>query len=356
MVSLRPLAALPVVGVIADGRTYRHLLYLLIAIPLWVVYSGFVSFTLVFGLVFSVVLVGIGVLVAAVVGSRLVAGLERWLSNGLLGTDLVAPDDLPAAADDGSAGAVATVRAYLAAPSTWRGLGFVSLKFWVTLLAFAPLAVLASALPLVAAPVRYPYSPEFGELNGEPLVWAVDTAPEAALATGLGIVGVLIGLHLTNLIASGARLMAVSLLGDDAGADGDTGADRDGDTGTDGDGVTGTDGDGVTVDRDAADRNVGETGGEERAGSDDASVDDASTDETRETAGETQETADETRETAGETQETADETRVTAGETQETASETQETADRDADGFEFGADSAGSAADGEVDEPRTDRD
>lgn len=217
MVSLRSLAALPVVGVVADGRTYRHLLYLLIAVPLWFVYSGFVSFALVFGLLFSVVLVGFGVLIAAVIGSRLVAGFERWLANRLLGTDIVAADDLPAAASEGSAGAVATVRAYLTAPSTWRGLGFLSLKFWVTALAFAPLFVLASALPLVAAPVRYPYAPDVGELNGEPLVWAVETPPEVALATGLGVVGVLVALHLTNLIAGGARLMAVALLGDDAG-------------------------------------------------------------------------------------------------------------------------------------------
>ena len=234
MVSLRPLAALPVVGVVADGRTYRHLLYLLIAVPLWFVYSGLVSFALVFGILFSVVLVGIGVLIAAVIGSRLVAGFERWLANHLLGTDLVAADDLPDAADSGSAGATATVRAYLTAPSTWRGLGFVSLNFWVTVLAFAPLFVFASALPLVAAPVRYPYAPEFGELNGEPLVWAVDTAPEAALATGLGVVGVFVALHLTNLIAGGARLMAVALLGDDAGAARGGSADN---------------GDGVTVDR-----------------------------------------------------------------------------------------------------------
>ncbi|MGM0448299.1 MAG: sensor domain-containing protein [Methanobacteriota archaeon] len=237
MVSLRPLAALPVVGVVADGRTYRHLLYLLIAVPLWFVYSGLVSFALVFGILFSVVLVGIGVLIAAVIGSRLVAGFERWLANHLLGTDLVAADDLPDAADSGSAGATATVRAYLTAPSTWRGLGFVSLKFWVTVLAFAPLFVFASALPLVAAPVRYPYAPEFGELNGEPLVWAVDTAPEAALATGLGVVGVFVALYLTNLIAGGARLMAVALLGDDAGAAHDGSADN------------GERDDGVTVDR-----------------------------------------------------------------------------------------------------------
>ena len=219
MVSLRPLAALPVVGVLADGRTYRHLLYLLIAVPLGSLYSGIGSFALVFGLLLSVVLVGVGLLIAAVVGSRLVAGLERWLANRLLGTDLVAVDDLPAAAADGDAGAVATVRAYLSAPSTWRGLGFVSLKFWVTVAAFVPLAVLASALPLVAAPVRYPYETTLGEVNGEPAVWAIDTAPEAALAVGAGVVGLLVGLHLTNLIAGGARLMAVALLGDEAGSE-----------------------------------------------------------------------------------------------------------------------------------------
>ncbi|RLM71038.1 histidine kinase [Halorubrum sp. Atlit-8R] len=226
MVSLRPLAALPVVGVVADGRTYRRLLYLLIAVPLWFVYSGFVTFALAFGIVFSVVLVGVGILIAAVVASRIAAGLERWLANRLLGTDLVAADDLPAAADGGSSGAVATVRAYLSAPSTWRGLGFVSLKFWVTVLAFAPLAVLARSLALVAAPIRYPYAPQFGEVNGEPAVWAIDTAPEAALAAGVGVVGLLVGLHLTNLIAGGARLMAVALLGESDESDDGDDADR----------------------------------------------------------------------------------------------------------------------------------
>ena len=248
MVSLRPLAALPVVGVIADGRTYRHLVYLLIAVPLGFVYSGIGSFALVFGVLLSVVLVGVGLLIAAVIGSRLVAGLERWLANRLLGTDLVAADDLPAAAADGSTGATATVRAYLSAPSTWRGLGFVSLKFWVTVAAVAPFAVLAQAFSLVSAPVRYPYETTFGEVNGEPAVWAIDTAPEAALAAGLGAVGLLVGLHLTNLIAGGARLMAVALLGEDAGSgdrppgdagrvtvDGDA-ADREGDAGRNRDG------------------------------------------------------------------------------------------------------------------------
>lgn len=255
MVSLRPLATLPVVGVVADARTYRRLLYLLIALPLWGVYSGIASFALVFGLVFSVVFVGIGVLIAVAVGSRPVAALERWLANRLLDTELVAPDDLPAAASDDSAGAVETVRAYLSAPSTWRGLGFLSLKFWAALLALAPLAVLASALSLVTAPVRYPYAEQFGEVNGEPVVWTIDTAPEAALGAGIGVVGLLVGLHLANLIAGGARLMAVALLGDGAGSGDEPAGD---------DGGAGSGAERVTVDESRSDRGNGGDGDPEQ--------------------------------------------------------------------------------------------
>lgn len=244
MVSLRPLAALPVVGVVADGRTYRHLLYLFVSLLLWGVYSTILPLGILLGAVLSVVLVGVAVLIGVVIGSRLLASFERWLANRLLGTNLVALDDVPS----GATGAVAGVRGYLAAPSTWRGLGFVSLKVWVALLAFVPLFVLASALPLVAAPVRYPYEAEFGEANGEPVIWAIDAAPEAALAAALGVVGVLVGLHLTNLIADGARLMAVALLGVEADDRSDaetanagvaheagTGADDGGDGGRSGD-------------------------------------------------------------------------------------------------------------------------
>ena len=264
MVSLRPLAALPVVGVIADGRTYRHLLYLFVSLLLWGVYSTLVPLVVLLGAVLSVVLVGVAVLIGVVIGSRLLASFERWLANRLLGTDLVAPDDVPS----GATGAVDGVRGYLAAPSTWRGLGFVSLKIWVALLAFFPLFVLASALPLVAAPARYPYEAEFGEMNGEPVTWAIDAAPEAALAAGLGVVGVLVGLHLTNLIAGGARLMAVALLGVEAGdrPDVETASDgvgRNAGTGADGGGDERPGGDGD----DGRPGGDGD-GGDERAGDD----------------------------------------------------------------------------------------
>ena len=156
-------SALPVVGVLVDGRTYRNLLYLLLAVPLGFVYSTVFTFGLAFGLALSFVLVGLVVLLVLLIGSRLVAGFERRLANALLGTDLSRPDDL-ADAD----GALAGVRTYVDARSTWTGLGFLSLKFWVSLFALVPLVILSSALPLIAAPLRYPYAADFGEVNGEP--------------------------------------------------------------------------------------------------------------------------------------------------------------------------------------------
>ena len=210
MVSLRPLSTVPVIGVAADSKTYRNLLYLLIAVPLGFVYSALVTVGVGFGLVLSVVLVGFALLFATLIGARLLAGVERSLANALLGTDLPRPDDL----SDGGGGTLAGLRRYVDAPSTWRSLRFLPLKFWLALLAFAPVYLLANALPLVAAPLRYPYDVEFGEVNGEPVTWAIDTLPEALIAVPLGAVGVLVALHVANVIAYAARRMAVALLGD----------------------------------------------------------------------------------------------------------------------------------------------
>jgi hypothetical protein len=208
MVSRRSPSDLPVVGVVADGRTYRHLLYLLLAVPLGFAYLTLFAFGVGFGLAFSVVLVGLVVLFVTLMGARLAAGFERRLANALLGTHLLRPDDL-ADAD----GALAGVRRYVDARSTWTGVGFLSLKFWVSLLALVPFLLLASALPLVAAPLRYPFEARFGEVNGEPVTWAIDTLPESLVALPLGVAGVLLALHLANLVAYVARRMALALLG-----------------------------------------------------------------------------------------------------------------------------------------------
>jgi hypothetical protein len=208
MASLRRPSTLPVVGVLVDRGTYANLLYLLLAVPLGLVYSTLFTFGVALGLALSVVLVGVAVLLATLIGSRLAAGFERRLANALLGTDLSRPDDLA----DGD-GALAGVRKYVDAPSTWAGLGFLSLKFWVSLFALVPLVLLGNALSLVAAPLRYPYAADFGEVNGRPVTWPIDTLQESLAAVVIGVAGVLLALHVGNLVAYGARQMAVALLG-----------------------------------------------------------------------------------------------------------------------------------------------
>jgi hypothetical protein len=209
MVSLRKPSAVPVVGVLADRRTYANLAYLFVTIPLGLGYSMALTFGIVFGTLLSVVGVGIAILFATLIGSRLLAEVERRLANAVWSLDLRRPDDLP----DDTDGVLPLTKGYVDAPSTWGGVGFLSVKLWILLPAILLLFGLATVLSLLAAPVRYPYDVEFGTVNGEPVTWTIDTLPEAALAVPVALCGLVVVLHASNAVAYVTRRMAVGLLG-----------------------------------------------------------------------------------------------------------------------------------------------
>lgn len=209
MVSLREPSTLPVVGVVATRRTYANLGYLLVAAPLGIVYSMLLSFGIVFGTLLSVVGVGVAILFVTLIGSRILAEIERRLANAVWSLDLRRPADVPEDAD----GVLPLAKGYVDASSTWAGLGFLSLKLWISVLAVFLLFGIATVLSLVAAPVRYPYDVAFGTVNGEPVTWTIDTLPEAALAVPIAICGLVVVLHASNAVAYVARRMAVGLLG-----------------------------------------------------------------------------------------------------------------------------------------------
>lgn len=209
MVSLRKPSAVPVVGVLADRRTYANLAYLFVTIPLGLGYSMALTFGIVFGTLLSVVGVGIAILFATLIGSRLLAEVERRLANAVWSLDLRRPDDLP----DDTDGVLPLAKGYVDASSTWGGVGFLSVKLWILLPAILLLFGLATVLSLLAAPVRYPYDVEFGTVNGEPVTWTIDTLPEAALAVPVALCGLVVVLHASNAVAYVTRRMAVGLLG-----------------------------------------------------------------------------------------------------------------------------------------------
>lgn len=154
-------------------------------------------------------MVGLGILLATVIGVRYIASFERRLANALLGTAIATPDDVETAGE----GVIGTAKAYLTASSTWRGLGFVVLKFWVGILSFVLLVTfLGTAIELVLVPV-FPG----GALNVEIASWevakSVTTTTQRAVAVPGGAVLALLALHILNAFAHANASIASSLLG-----------------------------------------------------------------------------------------------------------------------------------------------
>lgn len=209
------------VRVAVAKRTYKNLCYLLLAIPLGVVYYTTLLFGLGFGTGLVLVGIGIPILLGTVLGTRFFAALERSLANGLLELELRSPDDVRTGSDDGL---VASLRRYLDAPSTWRGLAFLLVKCWFGLVGVVLALLFGTLLSLLTAPLRYPHEVEFGTVNDQPVTWLIDTPGELALAVSVGAVLGVAALHVSNGFAYAARRSAVALLD---GSDPDSGSDSD---------------------------------------------------------------------------------------------------------------------------------
>lgn len=201
------LSLLGVFAVVIEPQTYKNLLYLVLAFPLAIVFNATLTVSFAVGLLLSPVGVGIALLLTTVFLARLLAGLERGLATVLLGLDLTAPVPRPA-----PEGRFAGLRRYLEAPSTWRGLGFILLKFWVGLLGLALLVLGGGAVELLTTPLEYPTVIEFGQVNEQAVRWAVDTPRDVGLAVPGGVVLGLVVLHLANGFAYAAGWSARALL------------------------------------------------------------------------------------------------------------------------------------------------
>lgn len=167
---------------IIDPWTYRNLAYLVFAFPLGVLYSMVLGFGFVFGVGLSVLFVGVGLLIALVFVGRGFTAFERRLAGWLFGIEA---ESTPRSTE--SEPLRTTVRTALESERTWRGFGFRTLKLWFGVVGVVLLAAFLRALSMLPAIVRLPHEIEFGELNGEPPVWTIETVPEAAVAGAIGL-------------------------------------------------------------------------------------------------------------------------------------------------------------------------
>lgn len=198
-----------VFGPVVSRRTYANLAYLFVAFPLTMLYWSLFGFGMIFGTLLSIALVGIAILALMLGVVRALAALERRLVNALLAVSLEPPDDVA-----NRSGVGGRLRGYVDAASTWRGFGFLLLKIFLGIIGVMLAYGLVQGVTLVSAVVRRPFNVNFGEVNGEPVTWTIETLPETALAVGIGTVLVLLTLHLANGFGYVAERMALALLGE----------------------------------------------------------------------------------------------------------------------------------------------
>jgi hypothetical protein len=188
-----------------EARTYGNLLFLALAFPLGLAYFIFLAVGLALGLGLTIVWVGLPILALVLLASWGLAALERQMAIHLLGAEV--PPMAPAPVLQQQT-ALQRARAFVSNPVTWKGLGYLAIKFPLGLATFVLMVTaLAVSGGLIASPLLY----DFGQVQLG--VWQVDTLPEALGVSLVGLVCGLVTLNLLNGIAFAWRGLASALLG-----------------------------------------------------------------------------------------------------------------------------------------------
>jgi len=168
-----------------EVRTYTNLFYLALAFPLGLFYFIFLLTGLALGFGLTIV----------------------WLAMMLLGAEV--PPMMPPATGQPQ-DFWKRVQGFLGNPVTWKGLGFLFLKF--------PLGILSFVLTLVllVIPAAFLFAPIGWWIDGFDYnipFWIVDTFGETLLLAAFGLVGLLVSLNVLNGLGRVWRELAEVMLG-----------------------------------------------------------------------------------------------------------------------------------------------
>ncbi len=181
-------------GVIAEARSYRNILYLLLGLPLGTLY---------FTVLVTGVSVGVSMLIVALVGIPILMGLwyvvrgfmgfERGLAVGLLDVE-IAPI---ARAPDMTGGLWTRFKAMIRDRPTWKGFWYLMLRFPVGVATFTvAVTLMAVSLGMAFAPL-YMWASDDLTWGG----WTFDPYPWSFALVPIGIVSTFVSLHALNLLA-----------------------------------------------------------------------------------------------------------------------------------------------------------
>jgi len=191
-------------GVVVKGRTYANILYLLLAFPLGLLYFVFLTVGISLGVGLYVLIIGLPLLALILLAWRQFVKLERFQSHRLLGARIEPEAILHWSADQN---AWRWFRARLSSSLTWKGLGYLFLKFPLGLLAFVLLIVLG-VLSLVFISIPFIYQNVNVDI-GHGLALGL---PQALIFMVLGLFLGLFSLHVWNGLAFVFKWLSEKLL------------------------------------------------------------------------------------------------------------------------------------------------
>ena len=186
--------------------TYGRIAYLLIALPLGIVWFTFLVTAIAVGLGTAITLIGIPILVGTLYAWRWAAKLERRLIASLTGVQI----EDPYRPEPEGAGWSRRISTRLGDPASWKDLVFLLIQLPLGIASFTAAAVvLGLALSWIAAPAWYWSTPEGIELG----IATVDTLGEALLLVPLGLVVAFLGIPALGQLGRLYGLLAKLLLG-----------------------------------------------------------------------------------------------------------------------------------------------
>ena len=188
-------------------RTYTNLFYLGLAFPLGLFYFVFLLTGLAVGFGLTIVWIGLPILAVVLAASWGLAALERRLAILLLGAE-VPPMTAPSAGEP--KGFWNIVQEFLGNPVTWKGLGFLFLKFPLGILSFVlTLTLLVIPFAFLVAPIAWGFDDVYYNIP----FWNVDTFGETLILAAFGFMGLLVSLNILNGLGRVWRELAEAMLG-----------------------------------------------------------------------------------------------------------------------------------------------
>jgi hypothetical protein len=178
-----------------------NLLYLLLSLPLGILYFVILvtGFSLGAGLVIT--LVGIPLLVAMIFVTYIMGDLDRKLTSLFLGVQIAKPEARPSEKDTASAILVAQLKSL----QFWKELGYLLLKLPLGVISFTIAIVFVSvSLSLIASPFIITYFPD-----AQMMLWngmEIDTMQKAAMTS---VVGLILGAVSVLIINGFAKVMGI---------------------------------------------------------------------------------------------------------------------------------------------------